>query len=77
MAKTKALADTGFFIALIDKEKAPTKYEKSNDWLTSVKKREIKLIVPYPILYETINTRLYKKNHHVIFKDIWLELDSM
>ena len=56
-SKDRLLVDTGFFIALFD--------PRDNHHIDACEKQEylenLSIVIPWPILYETINTRLVKR----------------
>jgi len=56
------LADTGYLIALYDPSDDPLQIEKAKRSFRSLFEREgNRLIVMWPVLYETLNTRLTKR----------------
>lgn len=57
----RLLVDTGFFFALYnDRDSRHRAARMHQHWL-----EELPIVLPWPILYETVNTRLARRRHHV------------
>ncbi|MCD4658043.1 MAG: hypothetical protein K8S87_10945 [Planctomycetes bacterium] len=68
----KALIDTGFFKGLISSDELEqNEYRIINNRLID---ESIKLIVPFPILYEITVSGLYKNNKHTKFIKLWKQM---
>lgn len=55
MAKSSIMTDTGFWIALLDKDDNEH-HESANEWWDIIK--DDYLLIPWPIFYEVLRTRL-------------------
>ena len=61
MGGGKLLVDTGFFFALFDeRDSYHASAREQSEWLDS-----LSIILPWPVLYETLNTRFSKRRTHL------------
>ena len=64
MGKAKILVDSCFWIALYNKEREPENYSKALRIIDDLENNEV--VIPWPTLYEFVNTRLARRSDNLI-----------